>query len=302
MDKSIFSGIIVPIVSPCLEDDSLDLTALENNFNRLMKSPIQGMYLCGGTGDASRLRVEERRLIAEHLVPRLRSAGKCSIVHVGQTTQRDAVELARHAKELGADAVSSIPPRAGWNEIIDYYKALTATDIPVIVYYIPGLTGVTAGMPELRRLLDLEGVIGIKVSDWNLFLMHSLVREYPDKIVYTGLDEMLPLGLLYGADGSIGTWQNLLPDMYAAVYRVIQEGHYPEIIPLQEAFMDFLALGWNYGILDTFEELMRARGYAGRCFRHPSSWNPGKVDSAVLKELLNRLDTLEQMTARLHQY
>ncbi len=302
MDKSIFSGIIVPIVSPCLEDDSLDLTALENNFNRLMKSPIQGMYLCGGTGDASRLRIEERRLIAEHLVPRLRSAGKCSIVHVGQTTQRDAVELARHAKELGADAVSSIPPRAGWNEIIDYYKALTATDIPVIVYYIPGLTGVTAGMPELRCLLDLEGVIGIKVSDWNLFLMHSLVREYPDKIVYTGLDEMLPLGLLYGADGSIGTWQNLLPDMYAAVYRVIQEGHYPEIIPLQEAFMDFLALGWNYGILDTFEELMRARGYAGRCFRHPSSWNPGKVDSAVLKELLNRLDTLEQMTARLHQY
>lgn len=299
MDKSIFSGIIVPIVSPCLEDDSLDLTALENNFNRLMKSPIQGMYLCGGTGDASRLRIEERRLIAEHLVPRLREAGKCSIVHVGQTTQRDAVALAQHAKALGANAISSVPPRAGWDEIISYYKALTAVGIPVIVYYIPGLTGITAGMPQLRRLLDLEGVIGIKVSDWNLFLMHSLVKEYPDKIVYTGLDEMLPLGLLYGADGSIGTWQNLLPDMYVAVYKAIREGRYPEIVKLQEAFTDFLALGWNYGILDTFEELMRAKGYAGRCFRRPSSWDPGKVDSLALKELLDRLDTLEQMTANL---
>ena len=299
MDKSIFSGIIVPIVSPCFEDDSLDITALENNFNRLMKSPIQGMYLCGGTGDASRLRIEERRLIAEYLVPRLREAGKCSIVHVGQTTQRDAVALAHHAKSLGADAISSVPPRAGWNEIVSYYKALTAVGIPVIVYYIPGLTGITAGMPELRRLLDLEGVIGIKVSDWNLFLLHSLVKEYPDKIVYTGLDEMLPLGLLYGADGSIGTWQNLLPDMYVAVYKAISEGRYPEIVQLQEAFTDFLALGWNYGILDTFEELMRTKGYAGRCFRRPSSWDPGKVDPLALKDLLDRLDILEQMTANL---
>ncbi len=299
MDKSIFSGIIVPIVSPCLEDDSLDYNALLENFNRLIKSPIQGMYLCGGTGDAGKLRIDERKQIAESIIPRLRSLGKCSIVHVGQTTQRDAVALALHAKELGADAVSSIPPRAGWNEIISYYKALTATKIPVIVYYIPGLTGVTAGIKELRSLLDLDGVIGIKVSDWNLFLLHNLVREYPDKIVYSGLDEMLPLGLLYGADGSIGTWQNLLPDMYAAVYKAIREGRYPEIIPLQEAFTDFLAIGWNYGILDTFEELMRARGYASRCFRHPSTWNPGKVEEASLNKLLLMLSELEKMAASL---
>ncbi len=301
MDKSIFSGIIVPIVSPCLEDDSLDFTALENNFNRLMKHPIHGMYLCGGTGDASRLQIAERLRIAEHLVPQLIAAGKCSIVHVGQTTQRDALMLADHAKKLGADAISSIPPRAGWNEIISYYKALTAIGIPVIVYYIPGLTGITADMPELRRLMDLEGVIGIKVSDWNLFLMHRLVKEYPDKIVYTGLDELLPLGLLYGADGSIGTWQNLLPDLYIAVYKAILAGRYQDILPLQEAFTDFLALGWNYGILDAFEELMLARGYAGRCFRRPSSWNPGKVDPLVLKELLHRLAQLEEMAVQLIQ-
>lgn len=298
MDKSLFSGIIVPIVSPCLEDDSLDLAALESNYARLMESPIDGMYLCGGTGDATRLRTAERRRIAELLVPRLRAAGKCAIVHVGQTTQRDAVELALHARELGADAISSIPPRAGWNEIVSYYRALTATGIPVIVYYIPGVTGVTAGTAELRRLLDLDGVIGIKVSDWNLFLMRSLAKEYPDKVVYTGLDELLPLGLLYGADGSIGTWQNLLPDMYAAVYRAIREDRYNDIIPLQEAFTDFLALGWDYGILDTFEELMRAKGYAQRCFRRPSSWNPGKVDAAALEKLVARLDALEEMSAK----
>lgn len=299
MDKRLFSGIIVPVVSPCHEDDSLDFPALEQNFHRLLKHPIQGMYLCGGTGDAGRLRTEERVLIAEKLVPLLRKAGKCAIIHVGQTTQRDALELARHAHTLGADAISSIPPRAGWDEIVSYYKALASTGIPVIVYYIPGVTGVTANMPELRRLMNLDGVIGIKVSDWNLFLMHSLVREYPGKIVYTGLDEMLPLGLLYGAHGSIGTWQNLLPQMYTAVYSAIREGRYPDIIPLQEAFTDFLAMGWDYGILDTFEELMRAKGYAQRCFRRPSSWNPGKLDPGALDTMLQRLAMLEQMAADL---
>lgn len=73
----------------------------------------------------------------------------------------------------------------------------------MIVYYIPGVTGMTAGMPELRMLLDIPGVVGIKMSDWNIFLLRSVVLEYPEKVVYSGFDEMLVPGLLYGADGCI---------------------------------------------------------------------------------------------------
>lgn len=60
-------------------------------------------------------------------------------------------------------------------------------------------------------LLDIPGVAGIKMSDWNIFLLRSVVLEYPEKVVYSGFDEMLVPGLLYGADGCIGTWANLLP-------------------------------------------------------------------------------------------
>ena len=61
-------------------------------------------------------------------------------------------------------------------------KALAAAGAPVIVYYIPGVTGMTAGMPELRMLLDIPGVVGIKMSDWNIFLLRSVVLEYPEKV------------------------------------------------------------------------------------------------------------------------
>ena len=69
--------------------------------------------------------------------------------------------------------------------------------------------------------------------------------------------------------------------------------------PEMDEFTAFLAVGWNYGIIDTFEELMRARGYAGRCFRRPSAWEPGKVEPAVLADLLVWLQRLEDMAAAL---
>lgn len=294
-DKNKFMGIVAPMVNPCFEDDSLDMEGVKRNLDRLLATDVAGLYINGGTGDAANLSQQERLDIAAYLVPRLKEAGKLAIVHVGQTTQRHAVELARQAVRLGADAVASIPPRKPWPQIVEYYQALAATGANVIVYYIPGMTGITATMAELRMMLDIPGVIGIKMSDYNIFLMRSVILEYPDKVVYTGLDEMLIPGLFYGADGSIGTWGNLLPKMYTKVYAMVQSGQTDKVKPLMEEFTAFLAIGWNYGIIDTFEELMRAKGYANRCFRRPSSWNPGKVPQEVLNDLLTRMDRINAM-------
>ena len=127
-----------------------------------------------------------------------------------------------------------------------------------------------ACLPELLKLLDIPGVAGIKMSDWNIFLLRSVVLEYPEKVVYSGFDEMLVPGLLYGADGCIGTWANLLPDLYAKVYARVRAGGADAVKPVMDEFTAFLAVGWNYGIIDTFEELMRARGGASAGPAHGS--------------------------------
>lgn len=299
MKKEYFQGVVVPLVSPCFEDDSLDLDGLKSNLERLLKTDIRGFYINGGTGDAANLTREERLKIAEYVMPKVKAAGKLAIVHVGQTDQRTAVELARQAVELGADAVASIPPKKGWLQIVEYYQALAETGAPVIVYYIPGVTGMTAGMNELRMILNIPGVIGIKMSDFNIFLAASVKNEYPDKFVYSGFDEMVVPGLLYNADGCIGTWINLLPGMYQKIYSFVRAGKVDALKELMDEYIAFLSIGWNYGIIDTFEELMRAKGYAVRCFRHPSAWNPGKVPGDVLSDLLTRLERLEKMAAAL---
>ena len=294
-DKKMFEGIVAPMVNPCFEDDSLDMAGVERNLERLLRTDVAGLYINGGTGDAANLTQQERLDIAAYLVPKLLEKGKLAVVHVGQTSQRLAVELARQAVELGAQAVASIPPKKPWPQIVEYYKALCATGANVIVYYIPGVTGMTASMAELRMMLDIPGVIGIKMSDYNIFLMRSVMLEYPDKVVYTGLDEMLIPGLFYGADGSIGTWGNLLPNIYTKAFAKVRAGQVDDLKDLMEEFTAFLAIGWNYGIIDTFEELMRAKGYADRCFRRPTAWNPGKVPAEVLEDLLVRMDRINKM-------
>lgn len=299
LDKTRFLGPVAPAVCPCTETDELDWPALERNFERLAASGVTGLYINGGTGDAANLTQEERLAVAEYMVPRLKAAGKLAIVHVGQTTQREAVALARQAAELGADAIASIPSKKDWPQIAEYYRALASAGLPVIVYYIPGVTGMTAGMAQLRTLLDIPGVEGIKMSDWNIFLMHSVCREYPEKVVYSGFDEMFVPGLLYGADGCIGTWMNLVPDLYAKVYARVRDGQADSVRAAMDEFNDFLAVGWDYGILDAFEELMRAKGYAQRCFRRPSAWNPGKLPKAALDDMLARLSHLETLAAEL---
>jgi len=300
LNSEIFRGVVAPIVAPCEEkSEALDRSRLERVCRLLLDTPISGLYINGGTGDGSNLTTSERRDVAAYLVPEAKKAGKCAIVHVGQTLQREAVALSEHAMTLGADAVASIPPRSGWDEIVQYYTALAATGAPVFVYYIPGVTGITAGMPQLRRILEIPGVAGIKLSDWNIFLIRCIKQEFPEKIVYTGLDEMLVPGLLYGADGTIGTWINLLPRFYCKVWQLAQAGRGDSLLMLQRAYTEFLSLGWQFGILDAFQELMRAKDLAQRCFRRPSAWVPGSMPKELLDTMLSKLDGLDKLAASL---
>ncbi|MFD5224267.1 dihydrodipicolinate synthase family protein [Microbacterium sp. NPDC058342] len=287
-------GVITPLVSPADAQDELDRSALAKEADRLLASGIDGLYLCGGTGDGSRLRRTEREHIAAEVVPRVRAAGGSAVVHVGQTFQRDAVALAEHAASVGADAVAAIPPNAAWPQVLDFYRALAATGVPVVVYYIPAL-GVTASFEQLADLLAIDGVAGIKMSDFNLFLMSRIKSAFPASCVFSGYDEVLVQGLSSGADGTIGTWSNLLPDFYAAAFAAVREGRFADADIARRRLDGFLRVGWEHGIIETFSELMHVAGHAQKCFRSPDRWRPGHLPADVSRRLL---DEAAAMNAR----
>lgn len=286
------SGIVVPVVSPVAGDGAVDLDAARANAERVLAAGAAGLYVCGGTGDAAQLRFRDRLAMTEALLPVARSAGAGVIVHVGNAPIHEAYELAAHAMAEGADAVASVPLRGAWEQNVAYYARLGAVAGSVFVYHMPP-AGFTATFEQLSGLLELDGVAGAKISDWNLFLLRRLVEDRPELTFYSGLDEILAFGLLSGARGSIGTWSNLVPGLFVKIFTAVAEGRAGEALELQAQWQRFLHLCWQTDVLASFEALMARRGYASACFRAPSS-APALTPTAV-DGLLTALAALENL-------
>ena len=157
-----FSGVMSALVS-CIDDQG---NVKEDSMKRLMNwhmdAGLGGFYLCGGTGEGPVLQMETRMRIAEVAKETARPGTKL-IAHVGAIDLTTAKKLARHAGEIGLDAISSVPPfffHYGEKEIADYYRALAdASGLPVLMYASP-LSGVNITWDMVDRLMDIPGMIG----------------------------------------------------------------------------------------------------------------------------------------------
>lgn len=224
--RSRFGGVLPAAVTPVDEEGRFRSDTFELLLARLYAADVDGVYICGSTGEGMLQSEVQRREVAEaavHGSPR----GKQVIVHVGATSTREAVALARHAGEIGASAVSSLPPagRYSFPEIRGYYAALAeAAGLPLFLYYFPDSGGQALELDQLLELCALPGVAGIKITDFDLYRLRALKQE--KAVVFSGRDEVLVAGLLMGADGGIGTFYNLLPDVVVKLYALARSGEW----------------------------------------------------------------------------
>jgi N-acetylneuraminate lyase len=235
--------ILPALVTPLLPSGQLDVASAERLIDHLYKAGVGGLYVTGSTGEGIYLDFEIRKQIVEIAVRRSRGRGNV-MVHVGAVQAAKALELADHAAKSGADAVSSIPPFAGgysWSEVRAFYVELArASKLPVVAYYIPGLTG-QRSLEELASLLSVSNIAGYKFTDYNLYTMQRLIARLSDsQIMYNGPDEMLALGLQFGAHGGIGTTYNFMPDLILQIYRDARAGRFAEAVAAQRQANDII--------------------------------------------------------------
>jgi N-acetylneuraminate lyase len=230
--------ILPALVTPLLPSGQLDEKSTERLIGHLYDKGVGGLYITGSTGEGIYLDPAIRKRIAEIAVSLSTKRGNV-IVHVGAVQPAMAIELANHAATIGADAISSIPPFAGgysWAEVHSFYSALArSSKLPVVAYYIPGLTGQPRSIDELASLLSVPNIAGYKFTDFNLYTMQRLLTRFdPDQVMYNGPDEMLAFGLQFGAHGGIGTTYNVMPELILQIARHCADRQYEQAVAVQK--------------------------------------------------------------------
>ena len=259
-----FSGVMSALVSCIDEHEQVKEDAMRRLMDWHLKEGFTGFYLTGGTGEGPVLQKETRKRIAEIAKDAVGGRAKL-IAHVGAIDLTTACELARHAGEIGLDAISSVPPfffHYGEGEITDYYRALSdASGLPVLMYASP-LSGVSITWDMVDRLMNIPNMIGLKWTSYDYFTMHRIKSLRGGNInVINGPDECLLCGLAMGADGGIGATYNVMPKLFAQVYRGFRAGDMAAAQAAQFKANKLIELLIKFGVVCGIKDILAMIGY-----------------------------------------
>lgn len=231
-------GLIAATFTPMRDDGSLWLERVDAVVDLLVARGVDGLYVCGSTGEGPLLTGAERRAVAEAYVRAARGRVPV-VVQVGHASLAEARELAAHAQAVGADAISATPPTYfrpnGLAGVVDAIAAVAggAPELPFFYYHIPPITGVQVDVARLlpRAAERVPNLAGVKFSSPTVheFLGVDLERFR----VLFGVDEMLIAGLVAGAHGAVGSTFNLIPGVYRDVMTALDRADLPAALAHQ---------------------------------------------------------------------
>ncbi len=216
-------GVVPPVITPFLENGEVDYEGVKTLASYL-KNNVDGMFITGSYGSAALLSIEERKKVAEITINEV--AGKIPVVvHTGTADSKTAAELSRHAKEIGADAVSAVGPfyyKHNADSVCDFYRQIleaTGGDYPVYVYNNPQFQGYLMDLPLLKRLKGL-GVHGIKDATFDIMAHANYMRVLKDDHfdIALGTEAMWLSACALGCEGYIPGLGNAFPEICHQMY------------------------------------------------------------------------------------
>ena len=288
-----FRGVWPALVTPLTEREELNVAVARALIDHLISCGIGGLYVCGGTGEGILLPLDVRQALAQVAVEQ--AGGRVPvIVHVGATATADALLLAAHAEQIGADGVAAIPPfyyRVGFEGIREHYQLIAgASSLPLYLYYIPSATGVTLNAEQMWALCQIPNVRGFKYSAFDMYLLEQILSLGGGTLnVFSGPDELFAPMLTVGVDGAIGTTYNLLPAHFVQLYQAFQARDLERARALQSQANRVIDTFIRHGGLPAVKEMMRMLGFdCGYCRRPFRRLNHDEI--VALRADLDRID------------
>lgn len=289
--KKLF-GVTTAMTTPFHEDGSVDLAAMAQQCEMLIRKGVQCLYPVGTTGEMLRLSLDERKQIAETVVRT--AAGRVTVyIHCGAMTQPDTIALMRHAESIGADGVGVVTPQFfGLNdrEMEEYYVSVAgsvAPDFPVYLYNIPQCAANDLKADVAARIAArCPNVVGIKYSfaDINRTLDYLRIDGGSFSVMH-GCDRVFIAMLALGCDGTVSGISGVFPEPFVNVYKAYLAGDLDAARKWQmkaARITDILRGGSNMAY---FKEALRLRGLIGGHMRRPQLDLTAAEAEALRREL-----------------
>lgn len=261
-------GLIAAVHSPCDYDFKLNTAIIPGLVDYLIDTGVQGLYVCGTTGEGASLTIGERKRVAESYIDA--AGGKIPvIVQVGTDCITSSRELVKHAVACGADAIAAIAPTyfkvESLDILIEVLQVMTEEyrDFPFYYYHLPGLTGLNFDMLEFLKKGEvlLPGLAGIKYSALDVHGVQSCAAYGNGKYsILFGCDEMLISGLTAGASGAVGSTFNFAAPLYHRIVSAVKSGDLKSAGDLQSLSCDMVRVMSRYGLQPAMKSAMSLVG------------------------------------------
>lgn len=210
-----FMGCGTALVTPFQRDQSLDEAAMRRLLRRQVEAGVNFLVPCGTTGESPTLTHDEQRRIVEITVEE--AGGRVPVLAgAGGNNTSAVIELSREVQAIGVDGILSVCPyynKPTQEGLYQHYRAIaSAVRVPIVLYNIPGRTGVNIEPATVRRLAETENIVGIKEASGNISQMAMLLESVPESFAVLSGDDAVTLPLMaLGGRGIISVASNEIP-------------------------------------------------------------------------------------------
>ncbi len=215
MKKPVFTGSGVALITPFNDDLSINFDVLGELIEFQIANGTDAIIACGTTGEAATMDDREHLSVIEYTVKKVN--GRIPVVAgTGSNDTRHGAELCKEAAALGADALLTVTPyynKTSQRGLIKHYEVMaSASDCPMIVYNVPGRTGLNVLPETMLALSEHPNIVGIKEASGNISQVAKLASLVGDKIsIYSGNDDQNVPILSLGGKGTISVLANVAP-------------------------------------------------------------------------------------------
>lgn len=237
-----FTGSMVAIITPFDSQGNFDAESYRQLIEFQIENGTDVIVPCGTTGESTTLTHKEHDLVVSTCIEQVNKRVPV-LAGTGSNSTAEAIEISKHAKEIGADGLLLVAPyynKPSQEGIYQHYKALAgAVALPQVLYNVPGRTSMNVTAATTIRLAEIDNIVAIKEASGDVTQASEIIARAGDKIDVISGDDFLTLPLMAcGAKGVISVTANIMPKQVKAMVQAIQENRWEEAKALHLQLLD----------------------------------------------------------------